>query len=59
MNLGFFFQSEILVPQIPFVLISLIGVILLPFNTYNRKKREQLEEQLEIANKKILERDKS
>ena len=54
-NLGFFFQAKILVPQIPFVLISLIGVILLPFNTYNRKKREQLEEQLEDANKKISE----
>ena len=53
-NLGFFFQYEILVPQIPFVLISIIGVILLPFNTYNRK-RELLEEQLEDANKKIAE----
>ena len=28
---------------------------MLPFNTYNRKKREQLEEQLEDANKKISE----
>lgn len=55
LNVGFFFQSEILLPQIPFIVISCIGVILLPFNTYNRKKRELLEEQLEDANKKIAE----
>ena len=54
-NVSFFFKSEILLPQIPFIIISLIGVILLPFNTYNRKKREHLEEQLEDANKKISE----
>lgn len=55
LNVGFFFQSEILLPQIPFIIISLIGVILLPFNTYNRKKQEHLKEQLEDANKKISE----
>lgn len=54
-NLGFFYQNEMMVRQIPFILISVIGVILLPFNTYNRKKREKLEEQLEDANKKIAE----
>ena len=54
-NLGFFFQYKILLSQIPFVLICIIGVILLPFNTYNRKKQERLEEQLEDANKKISE----
>ena len=54
-NLGFFFQYKILLTQIPFVLICIIGVILLPFNTYNRKKQERLEEQLEDANKKISE----
>lgn len=54
-NLGFFFQYKILFQQIPFVLICVIGVILLPFNTFNRNKREQLEEQLEDANKKISE----
>lgn len=54
-NLGFFFQYETLLNQIPFVLICIIGVILLPFNTYNRKKQEHLEEQLHDANKKISE----
>jgi two-component system sensor histidine kinase DesK len=32
-----------------------IGVILMPFNTYNRNKREKLEGQLEDANKRISE----
>ena len=54
-NLGFFFQYETLLTQIPFVLICIVGVILLPFNTFNLKKQEQLEEQLEDANKKISE----
>lgn len=42
-----------LVDQFPFVLISLFAVILLPISTYNRNKREQLEYQLEDANKRI------
>ena len=37
----------------PFLIICLIGVILLPFNTYNRNKREALEGQLEEAQKRI------
>ncbi|WP_062350480.1 sensor histidine kinase [Bacillus kwashiorkori] len=41
--------------QIPFIIIILIGVILLPFNIFNRKKQEQLEEKLEDANRRIAE----
>ena len=33
----------------PFLIICLIGVILLPFNTYTRNQRETLEDQLEEA----------
>lgn len=44
-----------MISQLPFVLISLIGVILLPVTTYNRNKREKLEVQLEDANKRISE----
>ncbi len=39
--------------QFPFIVMSVIGVILLPFNTYNRNKQEQLESQLEDANNRI------
>jgi len=52
-NVGFVTKNSLLLTQFPFVLISLITVILLPISTYNRNKREQLEGQLEDANKRI------
>ncbi|MFK2826766.1 sensor histidine kinase [Bacillus sp. B190/17] len=48
-------QSEMFLTQLPFVIIIWISVILLPFNIYNRKKQEQLEEQLKDANDRISE----
>ncbi|MFC7319676.1 sensor histidine kinase [Halobacillus campisalis] len=53
--LVFFIQNEALFPQLPFVIICLIGVVLLPFTMYYRIKREKLEGQLEDANEKISE----
>ena len=50
---GFFIQNQIFYTQIPFIILSVIGVILIPFNLYNRNKQEKLEGQLEDANKKI------
>ncbi|MDF2679410.1 MAG: sensor histidine kinase [Brevibacillus sp.] len=41
--------------QLPFVLVSLVAVILLPVTTYNWNKGEKLQGQLEDANKKISE----
>lgn len=52
-NIGFFIKTDIFVNQLPFVIICLIGVILLPFNIYNRTKREKLEILLDDANEKI------
>ncbi|WP_431802569.1 histidine kinase [Halobacillus andaensis] len=52
-TLVFVLQNEALFPQLPFVIICLIGVILLPFTMYYRIKREQLEDKLEDANEKI------
>jgi two-component system sensor histidine kinase DesK len=54
-NLGFITQNSVMITQLPFVLVSLIAVILLPVTTYNRNKREKLEGQLEDANKRISE----
>ncbi|MBN3525152.1 sensor histidine kinase [Paenibacillus apiarius] len=54
-NFGFVTKNPVLISQLPFVLVSLIGVILLPVTTYNRNKREKLEGQLEDANKRISE----
>lgn len=54
-TLGFLLQKSVLLTQWPFVLVSLIAVILLPVTTYNRNKREKLEGQLVNANKRISE----
>ncbi|MBH5319988.1 sensor histidine kinase [Paenibacillus sp. GSMTC-2017] len=54
-NYGFATKNELFFTQFPFILISLIVVILLPFNTYNQKKQGELEDQLEDANKRISE----
>lgn len=54
-NYGFATQNTLFFTQFPFILISLIVVILLPFNTYNKNKQGQLEGQLEDANKRISE----
>nr|WP_295972481.1 sensor histidine kinase [uncultured Bacillus sp.] len=52
-NVNFVLQDPLFLEQLPFIIIIWISVILLPFNIYNRKKREQLEEQLAFANKRI------
>lgn len=54
-NYGFVTQNSLFFTQFPFILISLIVVILLPFNTYSRMKQGQLEGKLEDANKRISE----
>lgn len=42
-------------PQIHFIILCLIGIILLPFHLYNRNRREKLEGELEVANERISE----
>jgi two-component system sensor histidine kinase DesK len=54
-NYGFVSQNPVFVTQLPFILVSMIGVILLPVTTYNRNKSDQLQVKLEDANKKISE----
>ncbi|CAN7329138.1 sensor histidine kinase [Peribacillus frigoritolerans] len=54
-NIGFIMKDPTFFSQFPFMLICVVGVILLPFNTYNRNKRGMLEEQLEDAHKRISE----
>ncbi|TSJ66266.1 sensor histidine kinase [Allobacillus salarius] len=51
--LSYFTQKELFFSQWPFLILTILGVILLPINTYNRRKRQKLEEQLSDANKKI------
>ena len=45
----------VVIKQLPFVLISMIAVILLPVSTYNKNKQDALQGQLEDANKRISE----
>lgn len=54
-NLGFILQDKFFITQTPFILISLLGVILLPLNSYNRNKTGELQEQLKDANMRISE----
>ena len=52
---GFYLQIDILITQIPFIALSVIGTVLLPFHLYNLNKRENLEGQLEVARERISE----
>ncbi|ARD48199.1 histidine kinase [Sporosarcina sp. P33] len=52
---GFFVEIDLFLPQIHFIIISVIGVVLLPFNLYNRQKRDLLQDQLEVARQRISE----
>lgn len=48
-------KNPMVITQLPFVFICLIMVILLPIINYNRNKNEQLQGQLNDANKRISE----
>ncbi|WP_040951005.1 sensor histidine kinase [Gorillibacterium massiliense] len=48
-------KHPMVISQLPFVLICLIMVILLPISNYNRNKNEQLQDRLNDANKRISE----
>lgn len=52
-NWGFITQNPLFFSQFPFILISVIGVILLPLSSYSIHKRERLEAQLKDAHQQI------
>jgi two-component system sensor histidine kinase DesK len=54
-NYGFVSQNPLFITQLPFVLLSTIGVILLPVTTYTRNKSDLLLGELNNANKRISE----
>lgn len=54
-NYGLVAQNPIYFDQLPFIIISVIAVILIPVTTFNRNRSEQLQGQLEDANKRISE----
>ncbi|UOQ49229.1 sensor histidine kinase [Gracilibacillus caseinilyticus] len=55
MTAGFIIKYSLFLEQIPFLIMTILGVILIPINRYNRIKQEELEGQLEDANRKIAE----
>lgn len=54
-NYGLIMKKQQFFTQFPFILVSLIVVILLPISMYNQKKQGELEERLEDAHKRIAE----
>ncbi|MFN7251570.1 MAG: histidine kinase [Anaerobacillus sp.] len=48
-------HRQVLTTQWPFVLLSVIAVILLPVSTYNKSREDKLQGQLKDANKRISE----
>ena len=52
-NVNFIAPTDLFIQQLPFIVIILISVILLPLSVRSRERREQLEEQLAFANKRI------
>lgn len=50
---GFYLQSEIFMMQLPFIIISVIGMVLLPPSIYSRNNQDRLENQLKTANDRI------
>ncbi len=52
-NIAFIQQDRFFLIQLPFVIITCISVILMPFTIRNRKEMGHLEEQLLDANRKI------
>lgn len=54
-NYGLLSRDPVFISQLPFVLVSMIAVVLLPVTTYNRNNQDKLQGQLEDANKRISE----
>ncbi|WP_024363970.1 MULTISPECIES: sensor histidine kinase [Lysinibacillus] len=52
---GFFVELHLFLSQLPFVVLTILAVVLLPLTIYSKNKRENLEGQLETANERIAE----
>ena len=52
---AFFINYVLFLSHLPFLVMTILGVILIPLNKYNRLKQEELEVKLEDANQRIAE----
>ncbi|GLC90253.1 sensor histidine kinase [Lysinibacillus piscis] len=53
--IGFFVELHLFLSQLPFVVLAILAVVLLPLTIYSKNKRANLEGQLETANERIAE----
>lgn len=54
-GIGFIFNYSLFLSHLPFLIMTLLGVILIPFGKRNRMKTDELKDKLEVANQKISE----
>lgn len=52
---GYFIDLDLFLSQTPYIIITVVGVVLLPFTLYSKNRREKLQGQLETANERIAE----
>lgn len=52
---GYFIFLELFLSQTPFIIVTVIGVVLLPFTLFSKNKRQNLEGELETARERISE----
>lgn len=52
---GFFLELQLFLSQLPFVVLTILAIVLLPLTIYSKNKRDNLEGQLETANERIAE----
>lgn len=52
---AFFINYVLFLSHLPFLIMTILGVILIPLNKHNRLKQEELEVKLDDANRKIAE----
>ncbi|MFC5558991.1 sensor histidine kinase [Ureibacillus thermophilus] len=52
---GYFIELESFLNQTPFIIITVVGVVILPIAIYSRNKQENLEGELESAKERIAE----
>lgn len=52
---GYFIELESFLNQTPFIIITVVGVVILPIAIYSRNKQENLEGELESAKERISE----
>lgn len=54
-NIGFFTKNELFFSQFPFVIFSVLGVILLPFHSFTSRNQDRLEDELKLANERLAQ----